>query len=114
MGASGLVFVPAEVSYVKEEITIEERIGNPVLVEIAKCESGLRHYVNGKVIRGELNNADVGIMQINETYHKSRAVSLGLDLEKLDDNIKFARLLYEEQGVRPWFWSKSCWSSKVV
>ena len=42
----------------------------PVMVDIARCESHMRHYdTYGNTIRGEIDPRDVGVMQINEHYH---------------------------------------------
>ncbi|MCX6719269.1 MAG: hypothetical protein NTZ38_02750 [Candidatus Taylorbacteria bacterium] len=43
----------------------------PILVDIARCESRFHQFnEDGTVVRGEINKKDVGIMQINETYHE--------------------------------------------
>ncbi len=86
----------------------------PIMVDIARCESHMRQYdKNGLVIRGEIDSNDVGVMQINERYHKDIATKLGLDLEKLTDNLVYARRLYEKQGSDPWVSSKKCWGPKA-
>lgn len=85
----------------------------PELIYVAKCESTFRHYDdNGKVLRGSAVNSDVGVMQINEFFHDARARSLGLDIRVLYDNLRYARLLYEEEGLQPWNASRPCWSKK--
>ena len=87
----------------------------PVMVQIARCESTFRHELaDGSVLRGKVHNDDLGVMQINTRYHGTRAAELGLDLEDLDDNMAFARLLYEEQGTRPWKASAPCWNRSLA
>jgi hypothetical protein len=87
----------------------------PVMVQIARCESHFRHDLSdGSVLRGKVDNDDLGVMQINTRYHGSRAAKLGLDLHDLDDNMAFARLLYEEQGTRPWNASAPCWNRSLA
>lgn len=82
----------------------------PVMAKVAYCESTFRHFgENGQALRGRVNSADVGVMQINETVHKATAVKMGLDLEKLDDNLAYARHLYRTQGTAPWVYSAHCW-----
>lgn len=82
----------------------------PVLVEIARCESTYRHTgTRGDIIRGIVNPGDLGIMQINEYYHRKRAVELGYDLYTLGGNLAYARYLYEKEGVTPWRSSEKCW-----
>jgi hypothetical protein len=85
----------------------------PELIYVAKCESTFRHYgPDGKPLRGSAVNSDVGVMQINEFFHDARARSLGLDIRVLYDNLRYARLLYEEEGLQPWNASRPCWSKK--
>lgn len=83
----------------------------PLLVEIAKCESTMTHITPaGTVIRGRVNQSDIGLMQINEAYHLQRATSLGLDIHTLEGNVAYARYLFEKEGVSPWLSSSKCWS----
>ncbi len=83
----------------------------PILTKIAECESRYRHLnSNGKILRGEKNRYDRGVMQINILYHTKTAESIGLDLNNLDDNVAYARYLYEKQGAKPWLSSSSCWA----
>ena len=84
---------------------------DPILAEIAWCESSFRHYdVDGKVIRGFVNSSDIGVMQINEYYHGDTAEKLGYNLHRLMDNLAYAKNLYEREGVRPWQASRNCWA----
>ena len=83
----------------------------PILAHIASCESHNRQFgTNGKVIRGEENQFDVGVMQINELYHADIAKKLGYDIYSIEGNVAYARHLYEEQGAKPWMSSSACWS----
>jgi hypothetical protein len=85
------------------------------LAEIAKCESTFRHFLpNGEVIRGKVNKDDVGVMQINEKYHKDTATKLGFDLETINGNLAYAKWLYEKEGTYPWISSSACWNDKVT
>ncbi|MEK7176764.1 MAG: hypothetical protein AAB719_00480 [Patescibacteria group bacterium] len=83
----------------------------PVLAKIAGCESHYRHFNSkGNVLRGEENSFDRGVMQINVLYHAEDAEEMGLDVHDLDDNVKYARYLYEKQGAKPWMSSSACWA----
>jgi len=83
----------------------------PILAKVAKCESRNRQFgLDGQVLRGEVNSADVGLMQINEHYHDDEAVKMGLDLKTVDGNLAYAKHLYEEEGTAPWNASKKCWN----
>jgi hypothetical protein len=92
-------------SYIREYFRNE-----PILAEIAGCETRFRHFgANGRVIRGDLSLEDIGVMQINEFYHGDRARILGFDLRTLDGNLAYARWLYVREGAKPWFASSKCW-----
>lgn len=83
----------------------------PIMTKIARCESRNRHFnKSGQVLRGEKTPLDRGVMQINLYYHQATAEKLGLDLHDIDDNVAYARYLYEKQGAKPWMSSSACWS----
>lgn len=86
----------------------------PLMAKIARCESHNRHYNSkGNVLRGEKNTYDRGVMQINLLYHEETAEKMGLDLHDINDNVAFARYLYEKYGAKPWMSSSACWSKFV-
>ncbi|MDP3874971.1 MAG: hypothetical protein Q8Q22_00405 [bacterium] len=83
----------------------------PVLAKIAKCESRYRQFNSeGDVLKGEKNRYDRGVMQINILYHAETAEGLGLNIQNLDDNVAYARYLYEKEGAKPWMSSSACWA----
>ena len=87
----------------------------PVMVAVARCESTFRHTLSdGSVLRGRVDSADTGVMQINKRYHEDRADQLGLDLDNLYDNMAYARYLYEKQGTQPWNASRPCWGKTLA
>lgn len=87
----------------------------PVMIQIARCESTFQHTLaDGTVIRGKVDPADTGVMQINKRYHNERARELNLNLDNLYDNMAYARDLYERQGTRPWSASAPCWSNAIA
>ncbi len=82
----------------------------PILAEVAFCESTFRQLgLDGKPLRGNVNGDDVGIMQINEYYHKDTADKLGYELSDIDGNLGYARYLFKREGVKPWSSSSMCW-----
>lgn len=86
----------------------------PQLIEVARCESRFRQTdKDGSIFRGEMNNKDVGVMQINEFYHADTAKKLGFDIYTLSGNMAYARYIYEKQGIAPWSSSFPCWNKKV-
>ncbi|MCA9361099.1 hypothetical protein KC845_00925 [Candidatus Kaiserbacteria bacterium] len=87
----------------------------PVMVQVAKCESMFRHTLaDGSVLRGKVDSRDTGVMQINSYYHGAKAKELGLNLENIYDNMEYARMLYEQQGTKPWNASAPCWSRELA
>ncbi len=82
----------------------------PVLAEIARCESTFRHFDrHGNILRGVVNNSDVGVMQINTYYHGETAETLGFDIYTLEGNLGYGQHLYEREGTTPWNASAFCW-----
>ncbi len=82
----------------------------PIMIAIAGCESHDHQYnIDGSVYRGQINNKDVGVMQINEYYQGNTAQKLGFNLYTLQGNVAYAHYLYEKQGTQPWFSSSTCW-----
>ncbi len=82
------------------------------MADIAFCESRFNQFDDyGNVLRGKVNRADVGVMQINEKYHAGKAAKLGYDLYSLDGNMEYAMYLYETQGTKPWVHSSTCWNT---
>ncbi len=82
----------------------------PILYQIAKCESSLRHIgKDGKVVKGEVDDRDTGLMQINLFYHEKSAEKLGFDLHTLKGNMAYAKWLYKREGLKPWASSSKCW-----
>lgn len=94
---------------------VEERVRSyfadtPILIEVARCESGFNQLdANGNVLRGRITKNDMGVMQINRGYHGERAEELGYDIETLEGNMAFARYLYNKYGIQPWSASAKCW-----
>lgn len=82
----------------------------PVMIEVSRCESGWTHYKeDGSVLRGRVDARDSGAMQVNKGYHEKAAQNMGLNIDVLEDNLAYARHLYNEQGLQPWKASKPCW-----
>ncbi len=92
------------------ELISQEFGTSSVMHRIAQCESGKRQFqANGEVLRGRVNNKDVGIFQINEYYHLLESKNLGFDINTTEGNIGYAKHLFETNGTRPWIWSEPCW-----
>lgn len=98
-----------------EDLVREEFSDIPIMVSIAKCESQFTQFnKDGSVHRGRINPADVGTFQVNESYHLKESKKLGLDIYTVEGNLKYARHLYESEGVDPWSASSPCWGKRIV
>ena len=87
----------------------------PVMIQVARCESHFRHTLaDGSILRGVVDSADTGVMQINKRYHSAAANALGLNLDDIYENMAYARHLYEKQGVQPWSASAPCWNQTLA
>ncbi len=87
----------------------------PVMIQIARCESTFRHTLeDGSVLKGVVDPADTGVMQINKRYHEKTAATMNLDLNDIQENMAYARHLYETQGTQPWSASSSCWGQTLA
>jgi len=128
-GATSINTTPIAYGQITEETVIAEKVAIsdtesivreyfkdiPVMVHVARCESTFRHNLeDGTVLRGKVDSADTGVMQINKRYHESTAIKLGLNLEDIHDNLAYARYLYEKQGTQPWNASRPCWGNTVA
>jgi hypothetical protein len=105
-------------SPVENPVTLEDYvrayfIETPILAKIAECESSFRQYgEDGKVLRGDANKSDLGLLQVNEYYHGEKALDLGFDLTSVEGNLAYAKYLYDNEGTQPWSASAKCWSGK--
>jgi len=66
---------------------------------VAKCESGFNPDARND--KNKDGTTDGGVFQINSS-HDTHMKALGLDKWNPEDNVAFARMLYEESGWRPW------------
>lgn len=102
---------PETVTEEIERVALENGVKPRIALKVASCESGLRQFKDGEVLRGEVNHSDVGLFQINEHYHLADAQKLGIDIYTVSGNIEFAMRLMAKQGTTPWLPSSPCWLS---
>lgn len=82
---------------------------HPVLIAIARCESGMRHFDDkGRVLKNPHSSA-TGVMQLMYSVHHRPALRQGLDIRTLKGNLAYALRLYKQEGTRPWNASRHCW-----
>jgi hypothetical protein len=108
--------VPTKIAVSDVESTVRSYFADiPVMIQVARCESTFRHtQEDGSVLRGVVDGADTGVMQINKRYHETSAAARGLDLNDIYDNMAYARHLYETQGTQPWSASAPCWNPTMA
>jgi len=95
--------------------SVENGVDPDTALNIAMCESSLRHYgENGNTLRGLHNSNDLGVFQINEKYHLEKSQELGFDIETPEGNIGYAMWLIKNEGVKHWKYSKPCWGPKLA
>ena len=101
-----------------EEYVREYFADEPVMIEIARCESRFRQFdKNGQVLKNGEGSSAVGIFQIMSSIHDSYADKLGIDIYTMQGNAAYARYLYDTQGTKPWeadLKSKGCWGKTEV
>jgi hypothetical protein len=81
----------------------------PIMVQIAKCESGFRQYDERGVLLRNKHSSASGVFQVMFSLHYATADKLGFQLETTKGNIGYAKYLYNTQGTNPWNASKHCW-----
>ncbi len=108
--------VVAKASVANTEAAVREYFKDiPVMIQVARCESQFRQTLaDGSVLRGVVDSADTGVMQINKRYHSAAATQMGLNLDDLYGNLAYARHLYENEGTRPWNASSPCWGKTLA
>jgi hypothetical protein len=83
----------------------------PIMISIAKCESGPRQFKSdGTPLLGGTGTM-VGIFQLDETIHYAPAMALGYDINTIAGNMGYARYLYGIDGTEPWISSFGCWGN---
>ena len=98
--------------YAQQVVTVKDTTLSPVMVRIAKCESGnVQKGKDGQIVIhvNKDGSYDMGLFQINSTWNKT-ATKLGYDLTNNNDNQSFAEWLYENIGTSPWSSSSQCWN----
>lgn len=102
------VLIEEEIDWTEERVIEAIRETFPeqpdLMVRVAKCESSLIPHAHNA------HTDDGGLFQINDYYHGENLKALGLDRMKVEDNLTYARRLYDANGLRDWSASKHCWN----
>ncbi len=106
-----VVLVEVKIDWTKERIKQEIKETFPedpeTALKIARCESNFNpDAVNRNNPNGTI---DSGIFQIN-SVHNSRLEKLDIDVFDPEDNIRFARMLYDNRGWLDWV----CYTHKLI
>lgn len=84
----------------------EALVDYPFLFALACRETRFNHANPEdptKVFVGKEDEDDTGIMQINKRIHKDLLEEKGLNADVFEDNIAFAKFLYDKKGIDHWF-----------
>ena len=77
-----------------------------MMLDIAYCESNLRHFnADGTVLMGR-KTADVGILQISIKHWDKELKAQGIDYWTLEGNLRAAKYILDKQGVDAWVCNK--------
>jgi hypothetical protein len=94
-----------------EQYVRQQFADTPIMIQIAYCESTFRQLdSNGNPIKNHKGSSATGVMQIMASIHEEDANKLGMDINTLEGNVRFARYLYDKFGTKPWDDSKDCWA----
>jgi hypothetical protein len=74
----------------------------PIMIDIAKCETGYRQYNADGTALHDASGTYVGVYQISENIHTPKALSMGFDIRTIDGNLGYARYLYTTSSTGPW------------
>lgn len=86
----------------------------PIMVEIARCESGFRQFDSaGDALDGGAGGM-IGVFQIHKLSHEAMSAALGFDIRTLEGNLAYARHLYEAEGTDPWISAYPCWKKAIL
>lgn len=83
----------------------------PIMVKVARCEGRVKGKLDPNAYNPTNGSHDNGIFQISDKFHRERYLALGFtDMTDVKQNLAYARILYDESGLQPWFSSRHCWS----
>ena len=107
-----IVQIEADIKWTPARIEKEIRQAFPedadTMVRVAKCEGGLVP----DAVNPTNGSYDKGVFQISQKHHGAAMRELKLDPFNPRDNIKYARILYEQNHLSDWRASKFCWLKK--
>jgi hypothetical protein len=114
---AALLFAMSFLSFTYADADVEAKVREyfkdaPVMIPIAKCESGFRQFGKGDIaLHGGYGGTMIGVYQVSEGVHADFAKAHDMDIYSLEGNLAYARYLYEREGTQPWISSFPCWGS---
>lgn len=83
----------------------------PIMQKVAMCEGTKNGLLYPNAHNPMNGSGDSGIMQISEKYHGKEYRRLGFtDMNDVKQNLAYARVLYDLNGLEDWRHSRHCWS----
>lgn len=83
----------------------------PIMVKVAHCEGIKNGKLDNQAYNPTNGSGDTGIFQISEKYHGKEYRRLGFtNMGDFQQNLAYARILYERNGLSDWEASRHCWS----
>ncbi len=87
----------------------------PIMVEVARCESGLRHRTeSGALLQNTKGGSASGTFQVLMRIHRSEMLKMGLDPNNDADYMTYVKYLFDTFGLKPWRPSRHCWGDHLA
>lgn len=108
----------AQAAFIKEKIKEHFPQDYPVMIAIASCEStGLVHWTaDGSLLpQSEGKSSAAGVFQVTLKGHAKSIAKHGLNMEDIDEYMKFVKVLRDGQpNYADWNSSRDCWSPRIA
>jgi hypothetical protein len=117
--ANAQVVAPDYMEVVHQVSVLAEKYNqSPSLaLRIIYCEGGVQWHIdkpnNQNKKNGEVWSNDIGYWQINDHFHRLRAMKEGYDIYDPMENLEYGFKLLKRNGTQPWNASKACWNKPI-
>lgn len=86
----------------------------PIMVQVAKCESELRHRTkSGALLPNQGGGSARGTFQVLMRIHAPEMRKMGLNPDNDRDYMVYVKHLYDTFGLTPWQPSRHCWGANA-
>ncbi len=87
----------------------------PIMVEVARCESELRHRTpKGDLLPNQEGGTARGVFQVLMRIHEPEMRRMNLDPNDDEDYLTYVRYLFDTYGLKPWRPSRHCWGEHLA